>query len=381
MSFSKFFSKLCQVFLPARSDGDGSGSEAATAANLSVPGKAGPARALDDDFESAFDAVFGEAESDGSSAGAEDGKGRLEQSRLDREQNQELFAGIAANHARPVKDFMFELEAGSAPKEWIEVCRPILASLIDAAESMELWKIAKIITSLDKELKEAQKDHGPWPSKSWSERILFLYSKLVELHPDAFVVDEADRRRESIIIHSLLRQIPGVGYVTLEKLYRVGLTSRETLFHAGPRDLVTTAGIPEELSGLICLEVQAYRDRTEGASPEELQKRGMQRLRERVPELRSQHDAFLEACDAVDTKGRLARIKRAARARRRELVLEIDLLLAEMGQVELVRELQSNTFGQRIQRLEQLLASPTEAPAKSVSDDGNRETSPTTVET
>ena len=64
---------------------------------------------------------------------------------------------------------MFELEVGSAPKEWIEVCRPILATLKEAGESMELWNITKLISNLDKELEKAQEDEGPWPSKSWSE--------------------------------------------------------------------------------------------------------------------------------------------------------------------------------------------------------------------
>ena len=68
---------------------------------------------------------------------------------MDQVQNEELYAGIAANYARPVKDFMYELEAGTAPKEWIEVCRPVMATLFDAAESMELWKISQLIQSLE----------------------------------------------------------------------------------------------------------------------------------------------------------------------------------------------------------------------------------------
>ena len=155
-----------------------------------------------------------------------------------------------------------------------------------------------------------------------------------------------------------------MGYVSLEKLYRVGLTSRETLFQAGPRDLVTTAGLPEELSGLICMEIQAYRERTEDASPDELRERGIKRLRERVPELTIHHRAFNEAKDAVDTKGKLENIKRISRTKRHELALEIDLLLAEIGEVELVRELQSVAFGQRIKKLDRYLASPAAAPAE-----------------
>jgi hypothetical protein len=387
MSLSTLFSKLWQVIVPGRRESDGSATRSAAAdeqfPKAHSPVASGVSAELNEEFDSAFDAVFGEG---GTLAGGTSTDGEDGLNQTDRAQNQELFAGIAANYARPVKDFMFELEVGSAPKEWIEVCRPILATLTDAGESMELWNTTKLIGTLDKELEKAQEDEGPWPSKSWSERILFIYGKLVELQPDAFAVDETDRRRESIIIHSLLRQIPDVGYVSLEKLYRVGLTSREMLFAAGPRDLVTTAGLPEELSGMICMEVQAYRERTEGASPEELRERGMTRLREKVPELTGHHLAFNEAKDAVDATGKLAKIKRDSREKRRDLALEIDLLLAEIGEVDFVREIQSVAFGQRIKKLERYLQSPDTAEADSPSDDTSnsdedRETSPTIVGT
>ena len=377
MSLSRIFSKLWRIIVPGRGESDGAATESTAADKQPQKGQSpvgsGISAELNEEFDSAFDAVFGEG---GTLAGDKSADGEDGLNQTDRAQNEELFAGIAANYARPVKDFMFELEVGSAPKEWIEVCRPILATLKDAGESMELWNITKLISTLDKELEKAQEDEGPWPSKSWSERILFIYGKLVELQPDAFAVDETDRRRESIIIHSLLLQIPDVGYVSLEKLYRVGLTSREMLFAAGPRDLVTTAGLPDELSGLICMEVQAYRERTEGASPEELRERGMTRLREKVPELVGHHLAFNEAKDAVDTTGKLAKIKRASREKRRELALEIDLLLAEIGEVEFVREIQSVAFSQRIKKLERYLQSPEKA-----ASDEDRETSPTIVGT
>jgi len=376
MSLSTIFSKLWQVIVPGSRESDETATE-------STPSDAEPPRDLNDEFDLRFNAVFGESGTMplDPPLGENDGLNQADQT-----QNEELFAGIAANYARPLKDFMYELEAGSAPKEWIEVCRPLLATLADAGESMELRQITQLINALDKELAEAQKDEGPWPSKSWTERILFIYGKLVELQPAAFTVDESDRHRESIIIHSLLRQIPEVGYVSLEKLYRVGLTSREMLFHAGPRDLVTTAGLSEELSGLICMEVQAYRERTEGASPEQLRERGLTRLRDKVPQLKEQHLAFDEAKDAVDTSGEMAQIKRVARTKRRELALEIDLLLAEIGEVDLVHKLQSVAFGRRIKRLERYLESPETAPAGTDSDeatdkDEDRETNPTIVGT
>ena len=39
---------------------------------------------------------------------------------------QDLFVQIAANYAIPLKSFMFELQRGTASKDEIELCRPVL---------------------------------------------------------------------------------------------------------------------------------------------------------------------------------------------------------------------------------------------------------------
>jgi len=335
----------------------------------------GPVEDAGDEFDSAFEAVFSDAGDAGSVSGDSGPNAH------DRAQNRELFAGIAANHLRPLKDFMFELETGSAPKEWIEVCRPVIASLNEAADSMELVEIAKFLKSLDHELEQAQEDRGPWPSTTWNERLLFLYGKLVELEPDAFGVEEGDRHRESIIIPSLLRQIPALGYVTLEKLYRVGLTSRATLFQASAKDLVSTAGIPAELSTRIHAELQSYRERTEGADSEKLVANGRKRLLEQVPALRRHHEGFKKACDAAGVDRDVTAQKRDLRLKRRYCSLEIEVILVEMGEVSLVQAIQALAFEQRIKKLERYLALPVKPPVDAELSDVDRKPSPTVAGT
>jgi hypothetical protein len=56
----------------------------------------------------------------------------------DREVVEDLFANIAANYARPVKNFIFELKRGTAVKEWVEICRPAMRGITRAAEGMGL---------------------------------------------------------------------------------------------------------------------------------------------------------------------------------------------------------------------------------------------------
>jgi hypothetical protein len=373
MSLSSIFSRIWRLISPPWPESvEALGDEPDAAPAEQVPASKGNSV---DELDFAFEAVFSKTGGcDGSSAD----EGPNEH---DLAQNQELFAGIAANHLRPIKDFVFELETGTAPKEWIEVCRPVIASLDEAAGSMNLAEIASLLKALDKELEAALSDQGPWPSTAWNDRILFVYSKLVALEPDAFAVDDSDRRRESIIIHSLLRQIPEVGYVTLEKLYRVGLTSRETLFQANAKELVSTAGIPKEISARICDEVRSYKERIDGADQESLAENARKRLLEQVPALRRHHEELKSAFEAASVDRGLSARKRDLRLKRRFCALEIEVILAEMGELSLVREIQALAFEQRIKKLEQYLALPDEIVADADVSDVDRKPSPTVAGT
>ena len=62
------------------------------------------------------------------------------------------------------------------------------------------------------------------------KKILDAYGALAEVLPETFQFGEESRKREDIIIHSLLQQIPGVGRMTFEKLSRSGLGSLKCCF-------------------------------------------------------------------------------------------------------------------------------------------------------
>jgi hypothetical protein len=371
-----FFSRLWRWIQPLP---EGTGAEADPAAGAPPPVAKQEARepsaaeAADGDLDVALDAVF----TDGNVPSQ--GPAVTEASSQDRSDNRKLYADIAANFSRPIKDFILELKQGSATKEWIDVCRPVVASLLDAATSMELQELSACLDAFGQALAEARTDDGPTPRNVRRERILSLYDKLVQIQPDAFTIDEVGSQRESIIVHSLLRQIPEVGYVTIEKLYRVGLTSRETLLQARDQDLVSLAGIPLALSKRICDEVQAHQRQSEGLSPDALKEARRARLVGLVPRLRRHHEAFKQACDEVNVDRKLAGTKRDARRKRRDCALEVEVLLAEMGEVALVRRIQALAFERRIEQLEEYAASLPASKGKSVAPQADAELSPTTV--
>jgi hypothetical protein len=177
--------------------------------------------------------------------------------------------------------------------------------------------------------------------------------------PQAFFVGTEEQQREGIIINSLLRQIPDVGLVTIEKLYRAGLTSLETLFLAKRDELAGTAGIPAWLSERICEKFQAYRMELAGDARDPAESGQRARLGAVLFDLRYQHEHFQHASRNESSNPSLASRKREARQQRQSCMLRINILLAEMGELDLVNELQKLSFERRIQRMKEYLTRPT----------------------
>src|SRR6185503_20676105 len=174
-----------------------------------------------------------------------------------------LFADIAANYARPVKNFIFELKRGTATKDWTEICRPAMHGITRAAEGMGLTLAAQRMVDFEAALSLAQNSEQRVLQGDVRDLILWCYEDLIKVMPQAFIIGEEEQQREGIIIDSLLKQIPDVGRVTIDKLYRAGLTSLETLYLAKKDDLAVATGISSSLSERICEKFQAYRTRLE----------------------------------------------------------------------------------------------------------------------
>ena len=88
-----------------------------------------------DDFDANFDAAIGGlGEPATASAGPADAHGLV----VDQAPVRELFADIAANYVRAVRNFMIEIHRGDTAKEWIDICQPAVHSIKRAAEKMEL---------------------------------------------------------------------------------------------------------------------------------------------------------------------------------------------------------------------------------------------------
>lgn len=303
------------------------------------------------ELQDALDAAFESL----TSTAAHDGPGQADHPG-DTTAARDLFAEIAGHHWRPVKNFIFELKRGTTTKEWIEISRPVLSSILSAAESMEIPEVSRCLADLDESLAMAQQDESREVSGESRELILSIYEELAEILPGAFAVGEEGHRRDAIIIHSLLRQIPGIGYVTICKLYEAGLASLDALFLATDAEMADTTGVPIALCQRICDKIQEHRDRLKATSPEQLLEGDRRRLAHLVAELRRHHETFKTACEADHPDETIAAQKRNSRCKRQACALEINVVLAEMGEVGMVEQLEKLAFEQRVLQLEAHLA-------------------------
>ena len=264
---------------------------------------------------------------------------------------QDLFVQIAGNYSQPLRDFAFDLRCGTASKDCIEFLRSSLKMIGDAAATMDLAQTVKRIADFNELLLKAQGAPERWLEGEIRSLLLDNYNDLVEVLPDVLRTGTDERRREDLIIKSLLQQIPGVGRVTFDKLYMAGLGSLHALFLANKEDLAAATSIPAPLCGRIVDKFQEHRAETLTVSQQEPQSGYHARLTSLVVELRCQHEELERASAGAALNPELATEKRRRRQLRQRCYLQVVATLAEMGEVDLINRIQRLSFRQRLKRL------------------------------
>jgi hypothetical protein len=269
----------------------------------------------------------------------------------------ELFFDIATNHLRPVRNFMIELHLGDVRKEWLQIAQPAVRSIQSAAEQIDIPELKRALDDFDAIMNIAVEAAGDMISGEIREEFINQYKRLAGIMPKAFTLEEERDQRESLIIHSLLMQVPDVRKVTIDRLYRAGLTALEVLFLATTEDLAATTGIRKILAQRIVDKFQSYRTESQSAVPDPLQAGQTNKLAELVTLLRAQQEKYDAARGSIDEK-------RGHRLARQGTLLEITVVLAQLGEVEVVEQLERLPFERRVERLEAFVASLKERKAE-----------------
>jgi hypothetical protein len=271
----------------------------------------------------------------------------------DWEEVRSLFAQLAANHVRQVRDFMLDLRLSDATLDWVVICQPALRSLRRAADKLELADLCAALDGFYEALTAASSDGERTISGARRTSLLTWYEELVALMPQAFALDLDRSQREAVILQSLLLQVPGVKKVTLDKLYAAGLTTLEAMLLATPEDVAATTGIPDTLAVRVVARFREYRDQVRGAVPDATRAHERERIAELTTRLRREHYEYELAAQGwtreADEK------KRELRRARGQTLLDITVMLARLGEVDRLKEIERLPFERKLAHLESFL--------------------------
>jgi hypothetical protein len=233
-----------------------------------------------------------------------------------------------------------------------------MANLFDSATSLGLNDAApamgEFISALDLAAEGRDGKDGPIDGAA-RDILLEAYGVLAKALPDVFALGGTVSRRDTMLLHALLKQVPGVGIVTFDALYGVGLTSVEALSQASPADLASTTGIAGPLCHAICAGLREHRLELERGENLPAKERFAKRLSELLRALVVEHEAFLRLSEEAGFDEAHAERKRAARRGRDLRALKIEATLIEMGEVDRADALRVLSFDRRIEHLEEFL--------------------------
>jgi hypothetical protein len=264
-----------------------------------------------------------------------------------------LFAQLAVNHVRQVRDFMIDLRWRDATVDWIAICEPALRSLRRAADKLELQQLCGALDRFSEALAAAHTGGGRTIDGERRDRLLARYEELGTLMPQAFALDLDRTQREAFILQSLLLQVPEVKKVTLDKLYAAGLTTLEAMVLATPEDIAATTGIAQGLATRIVERFRAYREQVKAAVPDATRTHERERVAELTARLRREHDEYERVAQSWTREAEEKR--KELRKARAQTVLDIQVVLARLGEVDRLKEIERLPFERKVAHLESFL--------------------------
>jgi len=264
----------------------------------------------------------------------------------------DTFAAVAQLHAQPLRELMFQLDLGHTPREWCLVARPVLRPLLEAAQQIGMLELVGALGAFDAALERAGAESAATLSDRTVETLKGVYQGLCLQLPAVFTVtrDAGGAGRQTVLLESLLLQIPDLHRRTLAKLYAVGLCSLAQLSQARVDELVSVTGLEPELAQRLIAHVKQFEQERTRVAPQDHKSRGHDRLRAIVERLRQLQADFEQA--ELEEQGDK---KRAARRGREAALHELDTVLAEIGEVSVIEELKRCPVQLKIQRVSNYL--------------------------
>jgi hypothetical protein len=262
----------------------------------------------------------------------------------------ELFGQIASAYVGPITDFVGKLRVGPVTTAWVDLCLPAVMAMVRASASMEYTNIERALGAFADSLEDVRANARVVDGDNRAH-LLATYQNLAELLPATFPIVEPDSsaESESIILNSLLKQIKGVGRITIARLFAAGLVALDAYYVADAGDLAAAAGLRPSLAETICERFRTYREVAELASDADIVTRRLEGL---VEDLRAAQFEFKKATLEEWYTHAPSRAKAKARRGRQQCMWKINVALAELGAVEFLNEIKDDIYDKRIERLE-----------------------------
>ncbi|MDD9970692.1 MAG: hypothetical protein OXR73_30930 [Myxococcales bacterium] len=262
----------------------------------------------------------------------------------------ETFAAIAAAHTQPLSDFMAQLAMGATPSRWAVPLRAVIAPVLDAAQQMELKEMVSGFEAFDSALSRAAAERSPHISRAVRDELEEAYGRMVAQLPETFRATRDGDGRGRILLEALLLQIPSLRRRTLARLYAAGLQDLEQLIAASPEEVAQVAGIEASIASAITQRLERFNRERARAEPAALRSLIYEQLRSAVERLSKLHAELDRAREAE-----AVRQKRTARRGLQASALEVDALLAQLGELALIEELKRMPVHHKIARVQSYL--------------------------
>jgi hypothetical protein len=265
------------------------------------------------------------------------------------------FEDLAVGHSADVRNLMMEVRWGEAQTSWFELARPALKSLRTMAGQVGHTALTAGLDAFCAAVDEAlAPGAAPTVTGATRDKLLAAYAPLVAALPSAFELQGERDRREPLVVRALLGQVSGLEPLMIDRMIAAGLGRLEPLFKARADEIAAVAGLAPAVAAAIVARVQAWRRANPAALATPDRNATARELVGLVEELDANHRAFEEASRGWTEADRDA--KKRLRRERELTFLQICIVLARLGEVDLALALEKHSFARRLEELGRLVA-------------------------
>ena len=275
----------------------------------------------------------------------------------DQQAFRDTFAIIAKLHISPLRELMYHLSVGCTPRAWVMQTRPVLSPLFDAARQTAQAELLDALSELDTALELAEAENTALVGPVSRGAIQHAYGRLGKHLPDTFGLPRSSDGKRLLVLEALLLQVPNVHRRALTKLYAAGIASIQQLLQGSADELARAAGLDQKLASAIIEHVARFARERSGLDAARLRARVTEQMRALVGRL-SQLQAEFERAESAGNQVR----KKAVRRARDGAVLELQRLVAELGEVDLLEALKRSSVRAKVVLMQNYLHRAEQSP-------------------